>query len=501
MTVAATTPTMGTATVSSSPSTSTSLEEETKAQPVPRHHHRHRRRRRTTTAPAAAAAFPTASAVGALLLLLLLSCVRTKTTTATTAAAASCAFSFHTGSGGRMAVHSNKNTIKNTSTRRIFEAMWVPRSSRSTATSSQTTTSFPTYMTTTTTAPDAYNRHLNDDDSQSPPSSSPSILGHAATAVAATAASAALAAATSAASSPAVVAASAAAQYYYSPYKDESWYVRHVRDRYEQALSIKCPFFRRRAADLLDGIDLTVRFLIIRHKSLLPSFLVPSALSSSSPPPGCWRSKSDEHTAKQQNLSQTEVLEILRSDWCSAGIIVGGGARVSVIGNNNNNNNQRGTPQKINKGYYITGKLTTSIYRDDCVFDGPDPDMPVRGLRKYLNAASQLFDPKHSYAELLSLEGEVERDNIDGNTMGDGTRNAATTSSSSRIVARWKMKGRLRLPWKPYTPEWTGSTTYYRDNDGLIYRHEETWDTSVLQAFLQTLLPDQPQPSLPRRTS
>ena len=59
---------------------------------------------------------------------------------------------------------------------------------------------------------------------------------------------------------------------------------------------------------------------------------------------------------------------------------------------------------KDHKGYYITGKLNTTIYRDDCWFDGPDPDMPVRGVRKYLNAASQLFDVSASTAELLSLE-------------------------------------------------------------------------------------------------
>jgi hypothetical protein len=94
--------------------------------------------------------------------------------------------------------------------------------------------------------------------------------------------------------------------------------------------------------------------------------------------------------------------------------------------------------------------------------------MFFRGLRKYLNAASQLFDRAKSRAELLSLD----------------------IISSDKIVATWRMNGVLRLPWKPTLPEWTGSTTYHLDQDGLIYIHEEDWDVSVMQAFMETFAPD-----------
>lgn len=205
----------------------------------------------------------------------------------------------------------------------------------------------------------------------------------------------------------------------------ETWCVQQLKEKYEQALSIKCPFFRRRAADLLDATDMVIRFIVYRHKSLPFS------------PPG-WKCQGDNRP-KRIGISQTDLLEIIRNDW----------------------------REDTHKGYYVTGKLTTSVYRDDVVFDGPDPDMPVKGLRKYLNAASQLFDQKQSRSELISL------DIID----------------DTAVVAHWRMKGVLRLPWKPAIPEWTGTTTYYTDDDGLIYRHEETWDKSVLQAFLQTLCP------------
>jgi len=138
-------------------------------------------------------------------------------------------------------------------------------------------------------------------------------------------------------------------------------------------------------------------------------------------------------------------------------------------------------PHHQHKGYYITGKLNTTIYRDDCWFDGPDPDMPVRGVRKYLNAASQLFDTATSSAELLSLE---IGDRSCGNSKSRGLKPKST------IVARWKLKGVLHLPWHPSLPVWTGQTIYYLDDEHMVYRHEEHWDISVVQAFTQTLWPE-----------
>ena len=91
--------------------------------------------------------------------------------------------------------------------------------------------------------------------------------------------------------------------------------------------------------------------------------------------------------------------------------------------------------------------------------------MPVRGLRKFLNAASHLFDAKRSHCELTSME--VHND-------------------EGIIVAQWKFQGVLRLPWRPRMPTVVGETTYRFDDDGLIESHIETWDLSAQQAFLQT---------------
>ena len=220
----------------------------------------------------------------------------------------------------------------------------------------------------------------------------------------------------------------------------EAWYASHMNVWYDKSLLVKCPFFKRRMTDFLDGADMVMRFLIIRHKSL-PLI---------GPPPACRPTIAKD--TKQMHLDRNTLMETIRRDW---------------------------RPDNQHKGYYITGRLNTTIYRDDCLFDGPDPDMPVRGLRKYLNAASQLFDKSTSTAKLLSLE---IGDSLDPDFWGSKTK--------FTIVARWELKGVLHLPWHPALPVWTGRTTYHFDDEHMIYRHEEHWDISVAQAFTQTLWPE-----------
>ena len=114
--------------------------------------------------------------------------------------------------------------------------------------------------------------------------------------------------------------------------------------------------------------------------------------------------------------------------------------------------------------------------------------MPVKGLRKYLDAASQLFDPSKSRAELISLT--AMNDDLDGTSSTTIQQEEPNCGDHAPVVATWRMWGVLRLPWKPVLPEWTGTTTYHRDEEGLIYKHEETWDMSTLQAFVKTFSPD-----------
>jgi len=168
-------------------------------------------------------------------------------------------------------------------------------------------------------------------------------------------------------------------------------------------------------------------------------------------------------------LSSSRAINI-KADGVNGSII----DKVGAEGSQRIQNDWTGGVAGKAKGYYITGKLDSTIYRDDCLFTGPDPDMPVRGMRKYLSAAAHLFDPRQSDAELLSMEYHD-----DGGEKGYGM-----------IEVKWRLGGVIQLPWHPTVEPWTGTTFYHLDNEGLVYLHEEGWDISVWRAFICTLHPE-----------
>ena len=240
-------------------------------------------------------------------------------------------------------------------------------------------------------------------------------------------------------------------------------HTRNLDDLYDKSSRLRCPFLRRRAADAIDGLAMVLRFLVIRHKSLgifdplgaLPLLLDDDErlLQSTVRPPG-WkavgkhvRKNADGTVRKNRRLPLAAVARTIEDDWACGPH----GAR----------------------GYYLTGRLNSTLYRDDCLFDGPDPDMPVKGLRKYLSAASHLFERESSFAQLLELRTEE----------GGGRRGRGA------VVVRWRLGGTLMLPWRPAVRPWTGTTRYHLDEEGLIYLHEEEWDITVAEAFVCTVFP------------
>mmetsp|Transcript_20146 Transcript_20146/g.29910 ORF Transcript_20146/g.29910 Transcript_20146/m.29910 type:complete len:305 (-) Transcript_20146:814-1728(-) len=211
----------------------------------------------------------------------------------------------------------------------------------------------------------------------------------------------------------------------------ELWTVERLEKMYRDSIKIKCPFFRRRASDIIEGMDMMARFLIIRHKSILDL-----------PTLGCRNDIPGVFLKSNRHLEIATIAQLIKQDW----------------------------KPSTHKGYLITGRLNHTLYRNDCFFDSPDPDMPVRGLNKYVCAARDLFDYKSSEAHLMDL--------------------AIIDNTKKIIQVRWKLQNAvLRLPWKPMLPTWTGRTTYYLDDNHLIYRHEDTWDISALEGFARTLLP------------
>mmetsp|Transcript_6392 Transcript_6392/g.11721 ORF Transcript_6392/g.11721 Transcript_6392/m.11721 type:complete len:329 (+) Transcript_6392:100-1086(+) len=217
----------------------------------------------------------------------------------------------------------------------------------------------------------------------------------------------------------------------------EVWCLHRMDRWYTKSQSLKCPFLRRRSGDILDTLEAIMKHVTIR-KVCWPLMGPPQAHR----PAG---TNKKTNTLKHKGLSVSQLYQHVLEDW---------------------------KPETDGKGYYITGKLTTQVYKDSCLFLGPDPDMPIHGLRKYVGVASHLFDYDTSMATLHSLEIEE-------------------LDSKSVLVAKWTLSGILRLPWKPSLPTFSGTTIYHIDGtDGLITCHEESWDCSVARAFCHTLLPE-----------
>ena len=99
-----------------------------------------------------------------------------------------------------------------------------------------------------------------------------------------------------------------------------------MEEWYRQALAIKCPFLRRRASDFLDALDTVMRNGLLRDPSRMG-------------PPLAFQCEGDVCN-KLLGISLTDLETVIRNDW----------------------------REDTKKGYYITGRLTTGAYRDDCLF-------------------------------------------------------------------------------------------------------------------------------------
>uniref|UniRef100_A0A7S0VY05 Uncharacterized protein n=1 Tax=Hemiselmis tepida TaxID=464990 RepID=A0A7S0VY05_9CRYP len=194
---------------------------------------------------------------------------------------------------------------------------------------------------------------------------------------------------------------------------DDAW-----EAAYRRKDGIRCPFWRRRTVDALEMILNVARFVVSRHKTLDVTPVRPTGV-------------------KSEGMTLAQVADVLRADF-------------------------------EERQYYVTGRLSKRVYADDCFFDAPDPDMPVTGLRKYVDAISHLFEARKSRVDLLDMQLLPER---------------------GAVLARWRLEGTLMLPWRPAVRAYTGVTLYELNERGLVGRHTEIWSQHVLVAFLSVILP------------
>ncbi|XP_049351489.1 uncharacterized protein LOC125815952 [Solanum verrucosum] len=120
------------------------------------------------------------------------------------------------------------------------------------------------------------------------------------------------------------------------------------------------------------------------------------------------------------------------------------------------------------KAYFVTGLFTSGIYAEDCVFE--DPTIKFRGRDLY-SRNLQLLVPFFD-SPSIKLE-KIEKGN---------------DSNAEVIVAYWKLRTSLKLPWQPLISV-DGKTVYDLDEQLKIVKHVESWNISALEAVGQIFTP------------
>lgn len=210
----------------------------------------------------------------------------------------------------------------------------------------------------------------------------------------------------------------------------------------EETRKVPCPFFRRRFEVSVEWMLAVANFVAARHKSFLDRPWLPGSEASLFEP---LQLQAPRMGAKARHLPLAEVMDVVRSDF-------------------------------EQRGYYVSGRLSQKVYADDCFFDGPDPDMPVRSLQRYSNALKGLFDPQLSAIELVEMQ---------------------PCEDGRSFVAHWRLSGALKLPWRPQIKPYAGATRYELNAEGLIASHTESWSVSVFDAFAATAFPGLGSPPAP----
>lgn len=118
-------------------------------------------------------------------------------------------------------------------------------------------------------------------------------------------------------------------------------------------------------------------------------------------------------------------------------------------------------------GYILTGDLSTDLFRDDCAF--VDPTNRVTSLSQYQKALRILFDPELSTIRM-----------VDPLVVDEETRS---------IKGRYRSRGFLQLPWKPYVTAYESTIVYKIGDDGLVEEQSQSWSKSASKALKESFTP------------
>ncbi|KAK2637732.1 hypothetical protein Ddye_025527 [Dipteronia dyeriana] len=121
------------------------------------------------------------------------------------------------------------------------------------------------------------------------------------------------------------------------------------------------------------------------------------------------------------------------------------------------------------KAYFVTGTFTSAIYVEDCLFE--DPTISFRGTELYSRNLRLLVPFFESPSIRLQ---KIEK---------------GINSKTNTVVATWKLRTYLKLPWRPLISI-DGSTNYELNDEFKIIRHAESWNVSALAAIGQIFTPN-----------
>ena len=131
----------------------------------------------------------------------------------------------------------------------------------------------------------------------------------------------------------------------------------------------------------------------------------------------------------------------------------------------------------VERGYLWSGQITPGLYDDGCVFT--DPTLSFSGLDTF-------------QTNIRNLEPLLDRF-VPPAGRGVELYSCVLDADASAVVAEWRMRGDLALPWRPAI-DLRGRTRFgYRAQPGGgvgVARYDESWEISALDALLQLLTPN-----------
>ncbi|KAL0397339.1 UNVERIFIED_CONTAM: hypothetical protein Scaly_0182300 [Sesamum calycinum] len=181
----------------------------------------------------------------------------------------------------------------------------------------------------------------------------------------------------------------------------------------------------------------------------------------------------DDEWKDEISLSNVDdVLSIIRSDYEKAYFVTG----------------------TIFEVFEVVGLFTSAIYADECTFEDPtikfqEATLSILAVKVDQVTSATNQTGKDLYARNLSLllpfllNPSIRLKRIE----------KGLDSEKEFIVASWKLRTYLRLPWKPLISV-DGRTIYDLDEEFRIVRHVERWNISALEAIIQIFTPSSERP-------